>query len=90
MAFELREGQGNLFRNERREKPEHPNPRGEALIGGTRYEIPAWTKQGTKGAYQSLSIKPKQQAQSRPRQDRDDPRTSYGTRAEELDAEIPF
>lgn len=60
MAYELREGQGSLFRNEKREKESQPNARGEALIGGVVYEIGAWTKEGKKGKFQSLSFKPKQ------------------------------
>jgi hypothetical protein len=61
MAFELREGQGSLFRNENRTGDNQPNARGDALIGGVVYEISAWTKEGKKGKFQSLSIKPKQQ-----------------------------
>ena len=61
MAFVLKEGQGSLFRNEKRvEGSNQPNARGDALIGGVLYEISAWTKEGAKGKYQSLNIKPKE------------------------------
>jgi hypothetical protein len=60
MAYELREGQGSLFKNDRKEKDTHPNARGEALIGGVVYEISAWTKEGRKGKFQSLAFKVKQ------------------------------
>lgn len=63
MAYELREGQGSLFRNERRDSDKQPSARGEALIGGVVYEIAAWTKEGRKGKFQSLSFKPKQPRQ---------------------------
>jgi hypothetical protein len=63
MAYELREGQGSLFKNENRTGDNQPNARGDALIGGVVYEISAWTKEGKKGKFQSLSIKPKQERQ---------------------------
>lgn len=66
MAFELREGQGSLFKNENRTSDSQPNARGDALIGGVVYEISAWTKEGRKGKFQSLSIKPKQARTDRP------------------------
>lgn len=75
MAYELKEGQGSLFRNERKEKDSHPSARGEALIGGVLYEIASWTKEGRKGKFQSLSFKPKQQREpdDRPGDEREIP-----------------
>lgn len=75
MAYELREGQGSLFKNDRKEKDSHPNARGEALIGGVLYEISAWTKEGRKGKFQSLAFKPKEQRQpdDRPGDEREIP-----------------
>jgi hypothetical protein len=60
MAYEHREGQGSLFKNENRTKDTQPHARGDALIGGVLYEVSAWTKEGAKGRFQSLSFKPKQ------------------------------
>jgi hypothetical protein len=60
MAYEMREGQGSLFKNNKREKDTHPNARGEAMIGGVVYEIAAWTKKDKNGnPWQSLSFKVK-------------------------------
>lgn len=94
MAYELREGQGSLFRNERRDSDKHPHARGEALIDGVLYEVAAWTKEGKKGKFQSLSFKRKD-ARPEPRRepqrssyDRDDPRTGYGQADEDMD--LPF
>lgn len=61
MAYELREGQGTLFKNDKREKDSQPNARGEALIDGVLYEVAAWTKEGRKGKFQFLSFKRKDQ-----------------------------
>jgi hypothetical protein len=61
MAFELREGQGALFKNDKRtETNNQPHARGDAMIGGVVYTISAWTKEGAKGRFQSLKIEPKQ------------------------------
>jgi hypothetical protein len=84
MAYELREGQGSLFKNDRKEKDTHPNARGEALIGGVVYEISAWTKEGRKGKFQSLAFKPKQ-----PRSAGDSDRQYEDSRRDPEDT-IPF
>lgn len=57
MAFEQRDMTGTLFKNDKREKESQPNATGIAVIGGVRYRISAWTKEGSKGKYQSLSFK---------------------------------
>jgi hypothetical protein len=93
MAYELKDGQGSLFKIDNRTSDNHPIARGEALIGGVLYEVAAWTKEGRKGKFQSLSFKPKE-ARREPRQDRssyadrDDPRSSYAGRDDDLD--VPF
>lgn len=60
MAWEMRDGQGSLFKNGKRENEKHPNAKGEAMIGGVVYEVAAWTKKDKNGnPWQSLSFKPK-------------------------------
>ncbi len=95
MAFELKEGQGSLFKNDRREKDSHPHAKGTALIGGVEYWVSAWTKDGAKGKFQSLAFQSKEaqrEVQSTKQAQRllDDPRTSYGDSAADLNDEIPF
>lgn len=86
MAFEHRDNSGSLFKNERREKDTHPHATGTAMIGGVLYEISAWTKEGRKGKFQSLSFKPKQE-----RREPDDGDLSYGRGPSDMDdREIPF
>lgn len=62
MAYEQRDNSGTLFKNEKREKDTHPNATGKAMIGGVMYYVSAWTKDGAKGKFQSLSFKPVDQA----------------------------
>lgn len=45
MAFEQKDNSGSLFRNDKKEKPSHPNARGRAKIGGVEYFVDAWTKE---------------------------------------------
>jgi hypothetical protein len=56
-TYEQRDNSGSLFKNDRREKDSQPNARGKAMIDGVMYEVSAWTKQGQKGPWQSLSFK---------------------------------
>jgi type II secretory pathway component PulJ len=59
MAYEQREMSGALFKNDKREKDTHPHARGSCLIDGVEYWIDAWTKEGQRGKWQSLSFKRK-------------------------------
>jgi hypothetical protein len=88
MAYEQRDNTGTIFRNDRREKDSQPNARGTALIEGVEYEISAWTKQGQKGPFQSLSFKRKEQRQpeAAPRSS-SKPVNSYGV---DDDGDLPF
>lgn len=63
---------GMLARNERKEKPTHPDFKGSAVVGGTEYWISGWTKDGKPGSkmegrkFFSLSFEPKQKAAYQP------------------------
>jgi hypothetical protein len=59
MTFQLKEGQGSLFKNTKKVKDTHPHATGQAMIGGVEYWVSAWTKDGKAGKWQSLSFKPK-------------------------------
>ena len=61
MAYQQKDNSGSLFKNERREKDTHPHATGTALIDGVEYWVSAWTKEGKKGKFQSLSFKRKEE-----------------------------
>jgi len=61
MAYEKRDMSGTLFKNDKREKDSQPNATGTAIVEGVEYFISAWTKDGAKGKFQSLSFKRKDQ-----------------------------
>jgi hypothetical protein len=60
MAYVPKEGGGSLFKNDKQGNDKRPDWRGDLMIGGQLYEIAAWEKQGARGAFFSLSAKPKQ------------------------------
>ena len=58
MAYEQRDNSGSLFRNEKKEDGDNkPNMTGKAMIDGVMYFFDAWTKEGAKGRFQSVSFK---------------------------------
>lgn len=92
MAYELKNNEGSLFKNTRREKDTHPHATGTALIGGVEYWVSAWTKEGQKGKFQSLAFKvkePKREQAAKTSYDHADSSGTYRTPAD-LDDEIPF
>jgi hypothetical protein len=55
-------GHGALFKNDRKEKPAHPDYRGDATLtirglGPQKLRISAWLKDGRKGKYMSLAFR---------------------------------
>jgi hypothetical protein len=82
MAFELKDGQGTLFRNDKEDNAARPDYRGEANIDGTLYRIAGWIKEGKNGKWLSLSI-----ALPQPKVDRD----TTGKKVDvDVDGDIPF
>jgi hypothetical protein len=60
MSFELKDGQGSLFKNNRKTSDSHPNLTGEIKINGEVYWISGWTKPTKNGdKWISLSVKKK-------------------------------
>lgn len=77
---------GILFKNDRKTEQKHPDYTGSITVDGTEYWLSAWIKEGQKGKFMSLSVKPKEAQQQAPatRQVASKPR------ADELDDSIPF
>jgi hypothetical protein len=60
---------GALFKNDRKEKPNHPDYTGSAEIEDVDYWLSAWIKDGKKGKFMSLSFKPKEDVDQSPDDD---------------------
>jgi hypothetical protein len=58
MAYETKDGTGNLFPNKDRKADNQPNAKGEVKVGGVLYECAAWTKRDKNGnPYQFMTFK---------------------------------
>lgn len=61
MAYERRNGDGVLFKNDRKQQDNQPDYTGNCLINGVEHDIGAWVKESknTGKKFFSLSIRPK-------------------------------
>lgn len=80
MAYEQKDNEGVLFKNDKKETPKHPDYKGSGEIGGVAVWIAAWVKEGKSGKFMSLAFTPKDQQRGS---------TNKG-RAEEIDSDLPF
>jgi hypothetical protein len=61
MSFETKDGQGALFKNDRKEKPAHPDYRGDLRVEGIDFKLAGWVKETRDGRkFLSLSAMPKE------------------------------
>jgi hypothetical protein len=49
-------GNGALFKNDKKEKPTHPDYKGEATIKGKRFWVSAWIKTSEKSGQKFMSL----------------------------------
>lgn len=63
MAYELKEGQGSLFKNDKKERASQPDLKGYVMVGGEKCQLAAWVKKAQNGTpYYSIQLeKPLQQ-----------------------------
>ncbi len=67
MAYEMKPGQGSLFKNDTKGNDKAPGYRGTILTpGGELLEIAAWVKEGKKGKFFSLSVKEPRERPAKP------------------------
>jgi hypothetical protein len=56
MAYEMKDGSANLFKNDRKESEKHPDYTGSIMINGREHYFSAWIKEGKKGKFISLVV----------------------------------
>ena len=56
MAYELKEGSGKLFKNDKKEKKEDRDYQGSIMINGKEHWFSGWINDGKTGKYLSVSV----------------------------------
>ena len=89
MPYEMKDGSGSLFKNQRKETEKHPDYNGSIMINGTEHWLSAWIKEGKNGKFFSVSIGKPKEAKSnfKPRGDDEMPKSSG---IQDDDMAIPF
>jgi len=78
-------GTGALFKNDRKEKPSHPDYRGDCEIHGKPFWVSSWIKVSEKTGqkYMSLAFRPKEEVKPKPT-------ASRANFDKSIDDEMPF
>lgn len=59
--MEKKDNSGVLFKNDKKETPNHPDYKGNITVGGQDYWLSAWIKEGKSGKFMGLALSPKEQ-----------------------------
>jgi len=67
MSYEMKEGQGSLFKNDKKTEDNQPDYTGKVMIGGEEKRMAAWVKKPEgKKAFLSISISDFQKREEAP------------------------
>jgi hypothetical protein len=80
MAYEQHDNSAILFRNTDKTRDSDRDYKGEATVGGVKYWLSGWIKEGKRGKFMAFAFKPKDESTN----------SSKQHRVEEDSDEIPF
>jgi uncharacterized protein (DUF736 family) len=65
--FQQKEGQGSLFKNDKKTAENQPDYRGTVNVGGVNYTLAGWAKEAKNGS-KFLSLKIQKEGENKPTQ----------------------
>jgi hypothetical protein len=62
-----RDNSGALFKNDKKEQPNHPDYKGQCVVNGVEYWLSSWIKKSQVGqTFMSLALTPKEKQSTHP------------------------
>lgn len=89
MAYQQKDNEGRLFRNEKKQQDSHADYEGSITVAGVDYWLKAWINEGQKGKWMKLAVTPKQERARQIRQEATQ-RNSRGSLHDDLNDDIIF